>query len=78
MALFFCFGTHHFCDPCHRQAWQLRNKNEKELKQCEDEKKCPLGIKHPPNGHEYALGCGLCREKSAEEKEKEKEKEGQI
>lgn len=22
---------------------------------------CPLGIVHPPNGHEFALGCSLCR-----------------
>ena len=32
VALFFCFGSHHFCDPCHRKAWELRNKKEKELK----------------------------------------------
>ena len=62
VALFFCFGTHHFCDPCHRKAWELRNKTEKELPQCDGKDMCPLGINHPPNGKEYALGCGLCRE----------------
>ena len=24
-------------------------------------KKCPLKIKHPPNGDEFVLGCALCR-----------------
>lgn len=22
---------------------------------------CPLHIKHPPTGEEFALGCGVCR-----------------
>lgn len=62
LALFFCFGTHHFCDPCHRKAWEMRNKTAKDLKQCKDKEHCPLKIDHPPNGKEYALGCSLCRE----------------
>jgi E3 ubiquitin-protein ligase MYCBP2 len=62
VALFFCFGTHHFCDPCHKKAYELRKKAEKDLKQCKGKDKCPLKIDHPPNGKEYALGCGLCRE----------------
>lgn len=40
----------------------MRNKNVNELDKCEGKEKCPLGIDHLPNGNEYALGCGLCRE----------------
>lgn len=29
-------------------------------KQLEGEE-CPLHIKHPPTGEEFALGCGVCR-----------------
>ncbi len=25
------------------------------------EGECPLRVKHPPTGEEYALGCGVCR-----------------
>ena len=73
-ALFFCFGTHHFCDPCHRRAWELRNKKPNELGQCGGKDKCPLKIEHPLNGNEFSLGCGLCREtklKVAQEENKE-------
>ena len=30
------------------------------LKQLEGDE-CPLHVKHPPTGEEYALGCGVCR-----------------
>lgn len=30
------------------------------MKQLEGDE-CPLHLKHPPTGEEYALGCGLCR-----------------
>jgi len=40
----------------------MRNKTEKELKQCKDAEDCPLKIDHPKNGNEFALGCSLCRE----------------
>lgn len=83
VALYFCFGTHHFCDPCHRLAWTIRNKTEQELEQCKGVESCPLAIGHPPNGNEYALGCGLCREikmkaKPAPEKADEEEKEEEM
>jgi E3 ubiquitin-protein ligase MYCBP2 len=29
-------------------------------KQLEGEE-CPLHVKHPPTGEEFALGCGVCR-----------------
>ncbi len=40
----------------------MRNKKEKELKQCKGKEDCPLKIDHPANGKEFALGCSLCRE----------------
>jgi E3 ubiquitin-protein ligase MYCBP2 len=58
IALFFCWGTTHFCDACHRVAG--RNK----VKECKGKGKCDLGPgldDHPPNGQEYALGCNVCR-----------------
>ena len=55
VALWFCFGTTHFCEPCHKIAGSAK------AKPCVGGGKCPLGIDHPANGTEYALGCGLCR-----------------
>jgi len=63
-ALFYCFGTTHFCNGCHNAAGQVaRNKpitcpagpNRKKLKG-----PCPLGFKHPPTGEEFCMGCRLC------------------
>ena len=75
VALFFCFGSHHFCDPCHRKAWELRNKKDKDIDQCKGKDKCPLQIEHPANGKEYALGCGLCRERKLNIKEEDEKRE---
>ena len=63
VACWFCFGTTHFCDPCHNRAGHNVPKpcpsvNEKELPPGTP---CPLGCVHPENGQEFALGCGLCR-----------------
>lgn len=59
VALFSCVGNrHHFCDPCHNDAIARRLKD----KDCMD-KNCPLHVKHPRAGTEFALGCGLCRSK---------------
>lgn len=59
MASFFCFGTTHFCDKCHRNVSRLK------VIACPGKDKCPLGIEHPPNGaeknSEYAMGCWKCR-----------------
>ncbi len=58
VAMWFCWGTTHFCDPCHRVAG--RNVNAV----CKGPGKCDLGEalqNHPPNGEEYALGCNVCR-----------------
>ncbi|CAI2362857.1 unnamed protein product [Moneuplotes crassus] len=57
----FCFGTTHFCDPCHRIAG--RNK----ITKCPGKDKCGIKVEHPDNGEEFALGCGLCRHAAGSE-----------
>ena len=88
VAVFFCFGTTHFCNPCHDDFQRVANIPKSELPQCpvapkvpiiREEKKlykffilllqavplegneCPLHVKHPATGEEFALGCGVCR-----------------
>lgn len=69
-AVWFCFGTTHFCNPCH-DKWiksQLsRDTKPANVPQCRGKAFCPLKIDHPPNGgtEEFSLGCGLCTEKKA-------------
>ncbi|XXQ35895.1 RING-type domain-containing protein [Plasmodiophora brassicae] len=64
VAVWFCWGTTHFCDPCHRKQ-QLGNyvskKSSSQLPKCPGVAGCPLGVVHPPNGTEHSLGCALCR-----------------
>ena len=52
-AVWFCWGTTHFCDNCHSVL-------PRPLPQCTGAEDCPLGISHPPNGQEYAVGCMQC------------------
>uniref|UniRef100_A0A336LRN5 RCR-type E3 ubiquitin transferase n=1 Tax=Culicoides sonorensis TaxID=179676 RepID=A0A336LRN5_CULSO len=69
VAIFFCFGTTHFCDVCHDDFQKLTNIPKNKLPQCPVGPKakklqgdeCPLHIVHPPTGEEFALGCGICR-----------------
>jgi len=74
VAIWFCFGTTHFCEPCHNNNGPLCSARKEDLVQCPCKPKdnntgmpeniqgpCPLGIKHPPSGEEFALGCGLCK-----------------
>eukprot|EP00475_Leptophrys_vorax_P038285 TRINITY_DN6722_c0_g3_i1.p1 TRINITY_DN6722_c0_g3~~TRINITY_DN6722_c0_g3_i1.p1 ORF type:complete len:948 (+),score=190.30 TRINITY_DN6722_c0_g3_i1:135-2978(+) len=74
VAIWFCFGTTHFCEPCHNLHYELTQKPKDQLVPCPcrpksnnslpeplDQTTCPLGISHPPHGEEFALGCGLCR-----------------
>jgi len=65
VAQWFCFGTTHFCDPCHQKASYFsgmkKNDYAKLLPKCNGPEFCPLRIKHKPNGEECSLGCGLCR-----------------
>ncbi|CAH0546546.1 unnamed protein product [Brassicogethes aeneus] len=69
VAVFFCFGTTHFCNSCHDDFQRVTNMTKDELPICPAGPKarqmegdeCPLHIKHPPTGEEFALGCGICR-----------------
>lgn len=55
LSQWFCFGTTHFCDPCHRIAGNNK------ITPCPGPGTCGLTVPHPDNGEEFALGCGLCR-----------------
>nr|XP_027195486.1 E3 ubiquitin-protein ligase MYCBP2-like [Dermatophagoides pteronyssinus] len=68
VAVYFCFGSTHFCAACHDDFQRLISL--KEYPQCpvgphsiprDDCDECPLHVKHPPTGQEFALGCGICR-----------------
>ncbi|GAB0089301.1 hypothetical protein DMENIID0001_038200 [Sergentomyia squamirostris] len=69
VAVFFCFGTTHFCDTCHDDFQRLTNIPKNKLPRCPAGPKakqllgedCPLHIVHPATGEEFALGCGICR-----------------
>ncbi|RLU26230.1 hypothetical protein DMN91_000023 [Ooceraea biroi] len=69
VAVFFCFGTTHFCKPCHDDFQRVTTIPKSELPMCPAGPKakqlegdeCPLHVKHPPTGEEFALGCGICR-----------------
>ncbi|KAG5884570.1 hypothetical protein JTB14_006595 [Gonioctena quinquepunctata] len=69
VAVFFCFGTTHFCNPCHDEFQRVTNLPKNELPSCPagprakqlEGDECPLHVKHPPTGEEFALGCGVCR-----------------
>lgn len=64
VAQWFCWGTTHFCEPCHAKQCkgEYVNKIPKDkLPKCYGADSCPLKIKHPPNGSEYSLGCAVCR-----------------
>ncbi|XP_050301011.1 E3 ubiquitin-protein ligase MYCBP2 isoform X2 [Anthonomus grandis grandis] len=69
VAVFFCFGTTHFCNPCHDDFQRVTNLSKHELPVCPagpratqlEGDECPLHVKHPPTGEEFALGCGVCR-----------------
>jgi E3 ubiquitin-protein ligase MYCBP2 len=68
IAIFFCFGTTHFCDACHREPGRMTGMGKDALPKCpagplgkQLDGECPLGVDHPEGGEEFALGCGLCR-----------------
>ncbi|CEM23157.1 unnamed protein product [Vitrella brassicaformis CCMP3155] len=69
-AVWFCFGTTHFCDKCH-------NTN-RIGKPCPGPHKCALGGNHPPNPCEMPIGCALCKEEefNAENGGQQKKKRG--
>ncbi|CAG0891685.1 unnamed protein product [Cyprideis torosa] len=70
VAIFFCFGTTHFCAGCHSVFQKLTKIPQNLLPQCPvgsgcvkltNVSACPLATEHPPTGIEFSLGCGICR-----------------
>uniref|UniRef100_A0A0K0FMZ6 RCR-type E3 ubiquitin transferase n=1 Tax=Strongyloides venezuelensis TaxID=75913 RepID=A0A0K0FMZ6_STRVS len=77
VAVYFCFGTTHFCQICHSDFQRLMILKAEELPNCPVGPKatpiivdgdvknkkdvCPLKINHPDTGVEFSLGCGACR-----------------
>uniref|UniRef100_A0A4W4F0K0 E3 ubiquitin-protein ligase MYCBP2 n=1 Tax=Electrophorus electricus TaxID=8005 RepID=A0A4W4F0K0_ELEEL len=69
VAVFFCFGTTHFCNACHDDFQRMTSVPKEELPHCPagpkgkqlEGSECPLHVVHPPTGEEFALGCGVCR-----------------
>lgn len=64
MAIWFCWGNTHFCDPCHKKAYEINKVAKDKLPKCKGNE-CQIKVPHPANGEEYALGCGLCMGKQA-------------
>ncbi len=70
VAVWYCFGTTHFCDKCHQIPGEMTGKSKEDLPKCPaapqgkpltGATECPLKLRHPPAGEEFALGCGQCR-----------------
>ncbi|CAG9138191.1 unnamed protein product [Plutella xylostella] len=71
VAVFFCFGTSHFCNACHDDFQRVTNIPKHLLPHCPagpkgeqlpgTSEECPLHVEHPATGEEFALGCGVCR-----------------
>lgn len=68
MAIYFCFGTTHFCDKCHSNHGRLVAAAAGSLPKCpvgpgsvQLAGECPLKINHPATGEEYYLGCSICQ-----------------
>jgi hypothetical protein len=63
-AVWYCWGSTHFCDKCHSAQMAgafLNLKPASQLPQC-NPKICPLRGKHPPAGTEFPIGCRLCKD----------------
>ena len=64
VAQWFCWGSTHFCEDCHRRQCKgdyVSKYKLKDLPQCGGKSKCALKIQHPQNGEEFSLGCSVCR-----------------
>lgn len=66
--MWFCFGTTHFCDPCHSRYSECQTLHQEgRLPACPAgpcgtalEGPCPIGGRHRPGGEEQVLGCREC------------------
>jgi hypothetical protein len=70
VAVWFCFGTTHFCDACHTK-WVTASpdwETDPPMKAC-TRKTCPLRVEHPEHGQEFCLGCAVCRSLKASQQE---------
>eukprot|EP01112_Ceratiomyxa_fruticulosa_P019235 TRINITY_DN626_c0_g1_i2.p1 TRINITY_DN626_c0_g1~~TRINITY_DN626_c0_g1_i2.p1 ORF type:complete len:753 (+),score=87.02 TRINITY_DN626_c0_g1_i2:295-2553(+) len=55
-AVFFCWGSTHFCNKCHDKAGTIPHDPIESLPPCS------CNIPHPPNGlQEFCFGCSICR-----------------
>lgn len=66
IASWFCWGTTHFCEDCHTRQCKgdyVSKYPKEKLPKC-GLSKCPLKVKHPDNGEEFAIGCSVCRNNS--------------
>jgi len=64
VATWFCWGSTHFCESCHKRQCEgdhVSKYSKERLPPCTGKKMCPLKVDHKGNGHEFALGCALCR-----------------
>lgn len=64
VAVYFCYGTHYFCQRCHDEYESGPDKHQVKLRDC-GQQNCPLGVPHPPAHADYKLstfplGCSLC------------------
>jgi hypothetical protein len=66
--VWFCWGTTHFCEPCHQKAYELKDLPPHKLPKCPGKETCPLKTEHPPTGTEFSLGCGLCNNDAQQKK----------
>lgn len=72
IATWFCWGDTHFCEECHKRqcAGDYVSKIPKnQLPRC-DQRQCPSGGNHPPNGEEYGLWCSICKSEKEDREKK--------
>jgi E3 ubiquitin-protein ligase MYCBP2 len=70
-AVWFCFGTTHFCEEHHQQQVGTKINGHK----CKGGRDCPIGMKHPDNTlvkgdavTRFAIGCAVCLPDSVKER----------
>jgi E3 ubiquitin-protein ligase MYCBP2 len=64
VAVWFCFGTTHFCDACHKRPVQVQRRIRSKTQQCKGDASCMVKRPHGPNGPEveceFNMGCSMC------------------